>query len=215
MVNKIVIFGAGGRAGRRAVEEAVARGNQVTAVVRDPDRYRDLPVPVVAGDVTDPDGVAAVAAGHDAAINATARLDAPSFYADATRALLTGLPRAGVRRLVAVGVGSTLEAGPGLPVHDTPGFPEEARAFSLGHQAQIDLLTAADTELDWLVVVPPPTYLDDKASRTGRYRVGGREAPPIAGDAPLFSYADLAVALIDEIESPKHHRTLISVSNAV
>ncbi|MFD6812102.1 NAD(P)H-binding protein, partial [Streptomyces anthocyanicus] len=70
---KIIVFGAGGRVGRAAVAEAVARGHRVTAVVRDPARHPGLEAPgvtVVRGDVTDPESVAALAAGHDAALHA-------------------------------------------------------------------------------------------------------------------------------------------------
>ncbi|MEV4215444.1 NAD(P)H-binding protein [Micromonospora sp. NPDC049662] len=63
----IVIFGAGGRAGRRAVAEARRRGHRVTAVVRDPAAHGDLgEAHVVAGDVTDAASVARAAAGQDA-----------------------------------------------------------------------------------------------------------------------------------------------------
>jgi putative NADH-flavin reductase len=215
-MSEIVVFGAGGRAGRRAVAEAAARGHRVTAVVRDPARHADLAgerVDLVAGDVTRADGVAAVAAGHDAAINAAARLDVPSrdFYVGAAHALLDGLARAGVGRLLLIGIGTTLETAPGVMVHDAPGFPAEARAFSLGHAAELDVLRAAETGIDWLVLAPPPIVLDDEAPRTGRYRTGGAQVLPANGDAP-FSYADLAVALIDEIETPKHHRALVAVA---
>ncbi|MFE9854529.1 NAD(P)-dependent oxidoreductase [Streptomyces sp. NPDC005780] len=215
MSSRIVVFGAGGRAGRHAVAEAVARGHQVTAVVRDPARYTDLAgagVTMVAGDVTRADSVAEVAAGHDAAISAAGRLDMPSdaFYVGAAHALLDGLARAEVGRLVLIGIGSTLETAPGVAVHDAPGFPEEARAFSLGHTAELDVLRAAETDIDWLVIAPPPVMLDDKAPRTGRYRTGGEQV--IADGAPSFSYADLAVALIDEIETPKHRRSLVAVA---
>ncbi|MEU1471639.1 NAD(P)H-binding protein [Streptomyces sp. NPDC005761] len=214
MSSRIVVFGAGGRAGRRAVAEAVARGHQVTAVVRDPDKYGDLGagVSVVAGDVTRADSVAEVAAEHDAAISAAGRLDMPSdeFYVSAAHALLDGLARAGVGRLVLIGIGSTLETAPGVAVHDAPGFPAEARAFSLGHTAELDALRAAETDIDWLVIAPPPVMLDHKAPRTGRYRTGGEQV--LADGAPSFSYADLAVALIDEIETPKHHRSLTAVA---
>ncbi|MFH8520699.1 NAD(P)-dependent oxidoreductase [Streptomyces gelaticus] len=217
MSSRIVVFGAGGRAGRRAVAEAVARGHRVTAVVRDTDRHRDLAgdgVSVVAGDVTRAGSVAEVAAGHDAAINASGRLDMPSteFYVSAAHALLDGLARAGVGRLILVGIGSTLETAPGVAVHDAPGFPEEARAFSLGHTAELDVLRAAETDIDWIVVAPPPVLLDDEAPRTGRYRTGDHRVLPAADGAHSFSYADLAVALIDEIESPKHHRSLTAVA---
>ncbi|MES9508693.1 NAD(P)H-binding protein [Streptomyces sp. NPDC000609] len=217
MSSRIVVFGAGGRAGRRAVAEAVGRGHRVTAVVRDTRTYRDLSgdgVSLVAGDVTRADSVAELAAGHDAAINAAGRLDMPSteFYVSAAHALLDGLARAGVGRLVLVGIGSTLETDPGVAVHDAPGFPEEARAFSLGHTAELDVLRAARTDLDWLVLAPPPVVLDDEAPRTGRYRTGDHRVLPSADGASGFSYADLAVALIDEIESPKHHRSLTAVA---
>ncbi|MGC4810267.1 NAD(P)H-binding protein [Micromonospora sp. DT228] len=67
---RIVVFGAGGRAGRRTVAEARRRGHQITAVVRDPAGHGDLTdVQLVAGDVTDAVSIAQAAAGHDAAIS--------------------------------------------------------------------------------------------------------------------------------------------------
>jgi uncharacterized protein len=60
-MTKIVVFGAGGRAGRAAVGEARRRGHQVTAVVRDPAEHGDLTIDgmhLVAGDVTDANSVA-------------------------------------------------------------------------------------------------------------------------------------------------------------
>jgi putative NADH-flavin reductase len=216
-MSKIVVFGAGGRAGRRAVAEAVARGHQVSAVVRDPARHQELAgagVTLVTGDVTQADSVATVAAGADAAINATARMDVPShdFFVAAAHALLDGLARAGVGRLLVVGIGTTLETAPGVLVHDAPGFPAAGRTFSLGHAAELDVLRTAQTGIDWLVVAPPPTLLDDAAARTGRYRIGGHQVLPTEEGAALFAYADLAVALLDEIETPKHHRTLVAVA---
>lgn len=52
--------------------------------------------------------------------------------------------------------------------------------------------------------------LDDEAPRTGHNRTGGEQT--MADGAPAFSYAGLAVALIDEIETPKHHRSLTAVA---
>ncbi|TDD70601.1 NAD(P)-dependent oxidoreductase [Actinomadura rubrisoli] len=216
-MSRIVVFGAGGRAGRRAVSEAVTRGHQVTAVVRDPAKYRQLAgdgVSLVAGDVTRADDVAEIATGHDAVINAAVRLDIPSeeFFVSGTHALLNGLGRAGVGRLVLIGIGTTLEAAPGVMVHDAPGFPEEGRVFSLGHAAALAVLREAGPEIDWLVLAPPPIFLDDAAPRSGRYRIGGGRLLPGGDGTASFSYADLAVALIDEIETPKHHRTLAAVA---
>ena len=214
---RVVIFGAGGRAGRRAVGEALARGHRVTAGVRDPTKYSDL-IPegggsrLLAGDVTDPAAVARLAAGHDAAISTAVRLDVPAveFYSAATRALVRGLGQAGVDRLVLVGIGTILELTPGVPVHDSPGFPAEYRAFSLGHLAQLQILRTTKG-LDWVVLAPPPTVLDETGPRTGRYRTAGSGVLPTAEPEQPFSYADLAVALVDEIETPRHHQALIAV----
>ena len=218
-MSKIVIFGAGGRAGRRAVAEAVDRGHQVTAVVRDTGKYADLAgdgVTLVAGDVTDAGSVAEVAAGHDAAISAVYRPDVPSeeFYVSAANALLDGLGKAGVGRLVVVGIGTILQTEPGVLVHDSPGVPEEGRTFSLGHLAELEVLRSSDSGIDWVMLAPPPVVLDADADRTGDYRSGTDFVlPPAEGDdAGSFSYADLAVALVDEIQTPRHHRALVAIA---
>lgn len=221
-MGRIVVFGAGGRAGRAVVREAAARGHEVTAVVRDPAAHPDLPgladgpgrVTVVQGDVTHAGSVAAVAAGHDAAISAAGRLDVPAreFFTEAAGALLRGAAEAGVPRLLLIGIGTTLEAAPGVPLYTTPGFPSEAQEFSLGHAAELDVLRAAETDVDWVVLAPPPVFLDTEAPRTGRHRVGGSALlPDPDGGAEKFPYADVAAALVDEIEAPTRHRELAAV----
>jgi putative NADH-flavin reductase len=228
-MSRIVIFGAGGRAGRRLVAEAAARGHQVTAVVRDPARHPDLTVAgaglltgadlltgtaLVTGDVTSAAGVAAVSAGQDVVINAAGRLDIPAeqFFPAAARALLEGLSQAGVGRLIVIGIGTVLEIAPGVAGYQAEGFPEVARAFSLGHALELEVLRVADPAIDWLVIAPPPTMLDDEAPRSGHYRLGGAQVLPTVEGAPLFAYADLAVAVIDQIEAPTAHRALIAVA---
>ena len=207
-MSKVIVFGAGGRAGRRVVAEALARGHEVTAAVRDPAGYSGpAEADVVRADVTDAARVAAVAADHDAAIGTAYASGVPSgeFFPAAARALVEGLGRAGVGRLVVAGIGTTLETAPGVAVHDAPGFPAEHREFSLGHSAELDVLKAS--ELDWLVVAPPPVVLDEGPG-TGGYRTALGTVLP----AESFSYADLALALVDEAVTPKHSRLLLAVA---
>ncbi|SNT59429.1 hypothetical protein SAMN05421812_111180 [Asanoa hainanensis] len=210
-MKSIIVFGAGGRAGRRVVAEARSRGHHVTAVVRETARHPDLEH-AIAGDVTDARRVAELSEGHDAAVHAAARLDVPAaeFFPDAANALAKGLAQAGVPRLVAIGIGTTLETAPGRPVHDATDFPAEHRAFSLGHAQQIDVLRAAGETLDWVLLVPPPTLLDDTTNGTGTYRTSTNNQVLPTSDT-LFAYADLARAVVDEIDRPKHHRATVTV----
>ncbi|MER6998786.1 NAD(P)H-binding protein [Streptomyces sp. NPDC000410] len=215
-MNDIIIFGAGGRVGRAAVAEAVARGHRVTAVVRDPAKYPDLDgqrVTVVQGDATDAASVARLAAGHSAAVNASARLDIPSeeYFTSAAKALIAGLGEAGVRRLLVLGIATTLQTAPGVRIMDAPDFPAAYRTFSQGHVAEFEVLRSADpAELDWLMVVPPMD-LNPEAPRTGGYRT----AVGTVLDGPgVISHADLAIALLDEIETPRHSRVQLAVADA-
>jgi uncharacterized protein len=170
-------------------------------------------VSLVAGDVTRLEDVAAAAAGHDAAVSAVYqdRIPPEEFYVSAAHALLGGLAEAGVGRLLVIGIGTMLQTPEGTALHDAPGFPEEGRRLSLGHAAQASVLQAEPAGIDWLVVAPPPAVLDNDASRTGRYRIGGTQLLPAGQEEKPFSYADLAVAVIDEIEAPRHHRMLAAV----
>lgn len=221
----IVVFGAGGRAGRAVTAEARRRGYEVTAVVRDPARYAELGadgVTVVRGDVTDPGSVGSVAGGQSAAVHAVSPFSGPEqgfdaldpdFFVKAADALLGGLTAAGVRRLVAVGLGANLLGADGRPVMDDPAvFPPEIRPFALAHTAGLSRLRAegAGGFVDW-VMLTPGGGLEENAPRTGRYVLGGERAPD---GMRVLSYADLAVAVVDEIERPTAHRTRVSVVDA-
>ncbi|MBG6101513.1 putative NADH-flavin reductase [Micromonospora vinacea] len=198
---RIVVFGAGGRAGRQAVAEARRRGHQVTALVRNPADHGDLTdARVVAGDVTDAGSIAQAAAEHDAAISAAVDLSVPphDFFTASSRALAAGLTKAGVRRLVVVGLASIMPGASGAALMDQPGYPNEYRPFYLGHAAGLDELRTSD--LDWAYLAPAGDF-DHGGTRTGHYRVAEHGDP-----ASRISYADFAISLVDEIEAPRHHR---------
>ncbi|MEU8659295.1 NAD(P)-dependent oxidoreductase [Actinoplanes philippinensis] len=214
-MTSIVIFGAGGRAGRAVSAEAQRRGLQVTSVVRDPAEHR-LPGRVVRGDVLDPASVAALVAGHDAAVNAVSPASGPEaleklgaldgkIYVTAADNLLDGLAAAGVPRLIVIGLFANLVDAGGNPLYDDPSvLPAQFRHFAVAHTAGLDRLRAVETPVDWLVLTPPAQLLE--GPRLGAYRTGGE-----TGGGVTLSYADLAVAVVDEIETPRHHRTRISV----
>ncbi|MBB4743701.1 putative NADH-flavin reductase [Actinoplanes octamycinicus] len=199
-MTSIVVFGAGGRAGRAIVAEAQSRGLTVVPVVRDPARHPDLPG-AVPGDVTDPAAVAAIVSGHHAAVNAVSPFSGPDQLArggldpDHFVKAADALTGSGVPRVVAIGLFSNLDgAGP---------LPEQFRAFGDAHTAGLHRLRASGA--DWVMLTPPASLSLDNPS-TGRYRLGGE-----AAEEGSLSYADLALAVIDEIEKPTLHRTRAAI----
>ncbi|AZM45268.1 NAD-binding protein [Streptomyces sp. WAC 06738] len=215
-MGRIVVYGAGGRAGRRAVAEAWRRGHEVVAVVRDPAKHEGVAgegIRLVAGDAADVEAVAATAAGCTAAIAAAAvygeGTDPDAFFRASAKALVAGLGRAEVPRLVLVGLASLLPDATGRRMLDDPAFPAEFRPFCEAHAAGLDLLRTAPPELDWLYVSPAGDFDHD----AGRTEAGYRVHPH--GDAgERISYPDFAVALLDEAESPRHSRTHLAVTGA-
>lgn len=205
----IVVFGANGRAGRRIVAEAAGRGLDPKAVVRDPTAYGGPTgdhIRVVAGDVTNLDDVRRLVVGASAVVSAVSSMSDP----EGLFPLAAGILAAGViGRLVIVGIGTTLKGDAGVPLYESQGFPDAGLSFSVAHARELETLRAAGESLDWVVVAPPPMLLDDEATSGRAYRTA--VGTMIATDEP-FSYADLAGAVIDEIETPRHHRVLLAVA---
>jgi len=205
-MREVLLFGAGGRAGRAAVVEAGRRGHEVTAAMRNPSRYAELNG--VAADVTDAARIAELAAGQDAVIAAVYDGDADpaDFYPAAATALVTGLAKAGVSRLVWAGLTPLLATEDGTLLMDTPGYPQEYRGFFLAHAAAAEVF--ANSALDWVSIAPAGDFEHENPERTGIYRV-----VPASADSRI-SYADLAIALLDEIDEPRHHRVRLGVACA-
>ena len=201
---KVVLFGASGMIGSRVLEELGRRGHKVTAVVRNPEKVRPAEgVTVVAGDITNRADVGKSATGADAAISAySPPHNDPEKIVDATRSLLVGLKEAGVRRLIFVGGAGSLEVAPGVQLVDTPEFPSAWRGIALAHRDVLPVLKEAD--LDWTCF--SPAALIEPGERTGEFRVGGTRL--IANDRgeSRISAEDYAIALVDELENPRHLR---------
>jgi hypothetical protein len=196
---KIIVFGANGRQGSRVVTEALDRGHAVTAAVHAEDRAGNVDprADVVVADATDLANVAAVAVGHDGAISTTR-----SNHAEIGRALLAGLSRAGVRRLVVVGGAASLEVAPGKLLLDTPDFQEEWKPEARSGLEGLEMYRSADTDVQWTFV--SPAALLDPGERTGSYRTGGDQLLVAEDGSSKISMEDFAIALVDELERGEH-----------
>jgi uncharacterized protein len=199
----VVLYGASGMIGRRILEELLRRGHQVTAVVRDPGKVTAPGVRVLEGDVTESASVAQTARGAHAAISAYAppKGDEPIFSA-AIHALLEGLSEAGVRRLIVVGGAGALEVAPGVALVDAPGFPEAYRDIAMAHRDALPILKSSD--LDWTYL--SPAGMIEPGERTGKFRLGTTSLVTDEQGESRISAEDYAVALVDELENPRHIR---------
>lgn len=214
---RIVLFGATGNVGVRISQEGRRRGHEIVGVVRDPDAVQ-APAPgveLVRGDATDPGSVAAVTRGSDAVVNAisprpTPRgLPAPSLPA-ATRAILTGVRQAGVKRLLVVGGAGSLEVAPGRALVDQPTFPAAYKPEALAQREALHILRAEADDLEWTYLSPAAEMYS--GSRTGAYRTTGDELLTDARGKSTITYEDYAVALLDELERPRHLRRRFGVA---
>ncbi|WP_371650280.1 MULTISPECIES: NAD(P)-dependent oxidoreductase [unclassified Streptomyces] len=210
---RITVFGAAGNVGSRVVAEAVARGHEVTAVVRDRARFPELHPAAVArtGDARNVEDIAELSAGQDLVISATR--PAPGSEGDlvtVTKALLAGLTGTGVRVLVVGGAATlTLPGGGGATVVDDPDFPADWQPIAQACTEQL-AVWRAETEVDWAYL--SPAALLEPGERTGSYRLGADELLVDDRGESAISMEDLAVALLDEAEQPRHHRTRFTVA---
>lgn len=211
---KLAVLGAGGNVGRRVVSEALSRGHRVTAVVRSAWRRDDLPSEVRfhVADVVNAEEVAAACAGHDVIVSATRPpLGQEVLVEPMTRGLLRGVADSGAR-LIVVGGAATLRV-PGSAgrtvLKDVRYLPASARPAAAASARQYEICLA-DTCVDWVYLSPPAQL--DPGQRTGRYRLGADELVVDRAGNSRISMEDLAAAILDEAERPRHHRKRFTVA---
>lgn len=208
---KIALVGATGFVGSHVLAEALQRGHQVRALVRDPQKLapRDH-LQVVKADATDPAAIADAVTGHDVLVSAyngpRGQEDFAARYLQGARAVIEGARRGRVPRLLWVGGAGSLEVAPGVQLVDTPQFPAEYRTEAKAARDALALLRE-EAALDWSFVSPAPLLAPGE--RTGRFRLGGDQVLMDSQDPSQpgrISVQDLAVAIVDELEKPAHTR---------
>jgi putative NADH-flavin reductase len=200
---KIAIVGATGNVGRRLVAEALQRGHHVTAIARDTSALAASPqLQAVDADAQVPEVLAAALAGHDAVISSVAfRMVKPEPLIDAVR-------RSGVARYLVVGGAGSLEVAPGVALVETPGFPPPYKEEAQAGKAFLDVLRGV-RDLEWTMLSPSALFV--AGERSGSFRLGDDALLTAADGKSWISYEDYAVAMLDEIETPRHVRRRFTV----
>jgi putative NADH-flavin reductase len=204
---KIALFGATGHLGQGILDEALSRGYEVVAVVRDPSRLtqHNDKLKVVTGDVANPASWLDAVRGVDAVVaSLSARRDGnPDSIPANAGVLLDNLPKAGVKRLLWVGGAGSLEVAPGVKVIDDPHFPDAWKPEANAQGNALDVFRVSKADVDWTYI--SPAALIEDGERSGKYRVGGDQLLVDAKGVSRITVADYAVALLDRIE---HHDAL-------
>lgn len=209
---KIALIGASGYVGSALLNEALARGHSVTALVTKPDKLTaGKGVTVVKADALNSDHLSTQLRDHDAVLSAFsghADSDVLAYYLKGFKAIVAATKQAAVPRLLLVGGAGSLFVAPGLQVIDTPDFPAQWKATAEGARQALQLLQN-ETALDW-TMLSPSAHLEP-GERTAKFRLGKDELLVDANGNSRISLADYAVAMLDELERPAHHRQRFTV----
>ncbi|MFK3771914.1 NAD(P)-dependent oxidoreductase [Pseudomonas sp. NPDC089406] len=202
-MSKIAIIGATGRAGSQLLEEALRRGHSVVAIARDPAQLQGREgVTVKALDAKDSAALQAAVAGVDAVLSAA------HFSTLAPQAIIEPVKRAGVKRLLVVGGAGSLLLPSGHRVIDSPDFPEAYKAEASAGVKFLDALRQQPT-LDWTFLSPSAEFVEGE--RSGRYTLGKDHLLIGADGKSWITFADYAIAMLDELEKPAHSRARFTV----
>ncbi|WP_047984786.1 NAD(P)-dependent oxidoreductase [Ornithinibacillus californiensis] len=199
---KVAVIGASGKAGSLILTEAVNRGHQVTAIVRNAAKIKDQNIPVLEKSIFDLD--TNDLKPFDVVINAFgAPLSEEQAHVDAGHALIEALKGTDTRLLVVGGAGSLyIDESKTMKLIDTPEFPDFVKPTGKGQGRNLEELSQA-TDLTWTFISPSAIF-DAEGKRTGSYQEGKDVLLVNSEGQSYISYADFAIAVVDEVENAKH-----------
>lgn len=202
----IVIYGGSGSVGSRIVNEAAARGHNVTVVDKSPKPdIAPKGVKVVTGDVFDKQDVLKNIAGADALISSIVARPAPTpdFALSVVKSEVEALrAQTGPKktRLLIVGGGSSLYGADGKRIIERFGNRQDGEVKS--SVDAVDWLKAEVKDVQWSFFSPNGNFRPGQ--RTGKYRFGADKVIVDANGVSAISYEDYAAAMIDEVEKPQY-----------
>ena len=208
---KIALIGASGMVGQRILQEALTRGHQVTAIVRDAARIsqKDENLQVVLGNLVDGESIGKAVAGSDVVISAYGPAHGAENRMKAVAETLTdAVKQAGVQRLLIVGGAGSLEVAPGLQLANSPTFPEAWKPIATAHIEALEVYLKAD--LNWTYFSPAAMF--QPGERTGTFRIGSDQLLVDEKGESRISTEDYAIAMLDEVEKPRFIRKRFTIA---
>jgi uncharacterized protein len=214
-MKKIVLIGASGFIGSAILNEALDRGHNVIAVVRHPDRIKTVNKHLIVKqiDASAANKLAEVCKDADAVISSyNPGWKNPEIATETSivyKAIIEGVKKSGVKRLLVVGGAASLFVSPGKRLMDAGVMPE---SFLPAVRALADVYLTdlkAENSLDWVFF--SPAGIIEPGLRTGKFRLGKDDLVVDEKGVSKISVQDYAVAMIDELEKPAHHRERFTI----
>jgi len=215
---KVALIGASGFVGSKILAEALQRGHQVTAIVRNPEKIQpDKNLNTKKADVLNVDELSRLLAGHDVIISAfnpargVAGAHVYDLHVQGHKAILAAANKSGVKRFLGVGGAASLKTPEGIELIDSPQFPAAYEQFKPGIRGTRELyyLLKQEPALDWVFIAP--SVVIAPGERTGKFRIGKDHVLYNDKGESKISLEDYAVALVDEMERPQHHNERITI----
>jgi putative NADH-flavin reductase len=206
---KVALIGGTGQSGRRILTELLDRGHSVTAMVRDPAKLQaHAGFTAVQGDVNDEESIVAASRGADALVSAYGPgPEHAELLVPATEHLLAAAKASGVPRFIYVGGAGALEVAPGVTLIGSGHVPAEWLPIAQAHADALEVVRKSD--VNWTSVAPSAYF--EAGERTGKFRLAKDSLIMDENQQSRISFEDLAIALVDELESPKHERQRFTV----
>ncbi|MCY9026728.1 NAD(P)-dependent oxidoreductase [Priestia megaterium] len=200
---KIAIIGATGKVGRLIMKEAVDRGFDVTAIVRNASKITETNIKVLEKDIFNLTALELTA--FDVVISTYRAPDGEEhLYVEAGRVLVEALKDTLNTKLIVVGGAGSLfvDEEKTTRLMDTPDFPDFVLPTAVNAGKQLEELQKTDS-ITW-TYISPAGFFDPEGKRTGSYKVGKDHVILNSKGESYISYADYAIAVVDEIEKPQH-----------
>lgn len=192
---KIAVLCASGKAGKLIVEEAINKGLEVSAFVRDSNKARfDSKMCVVQKDIFALES--SDLQGFDVIIDAFGEWQNLSLHKAHMEHLVQILSGNRAKFLAVGGAGSLyMDKEHSVMFMDTPDFPQEYIPVAKATAAVLEVLRP-NNKINWVYVSPPAVFIPD-APKSGKYKIIGEEFELNSKGESKISYADYAIAMIE------------------
>lgn len=201
---KIAVLGANGKSGGFIVDELIHQGYEPTAIVRNKDTYQGNAKHILVKDVfnlTQNDIL-----DYDVVINALGFFTEATLknHLESTKHLISILEGLDTRLMVVGGAGSLfVDNDETIRLMDTPDFPSDYKPLAVAMSEAFDYLKTVN-DVNW-TYLSPSAFFDFEGDRLGHYRLGGNQLLVNDAGESRISYADYAIAMVDEIKNQKYN----------